>query len=128
MEQYPMLTIPRVVSIEDDFDNFKLIQLTLQPLAIELYHAANGNEALKMTDQLAPDLVLLDLALPDANGWELLKQIRERTDRLKGVIVLSVRLPIPSSKMAQEQVDACFGKPFMPSELRNTVRSLLSLA
>jgi DNA-binding response OmpR family regulator len=124
-----MSAAPRVVSIEDDFDVFKLIQLTLKPLGIELYHAPSGSRALEMADKLCPDLLLLDLALPDAYGWEVLKQIRGKKNRLKGVVVLSSRLEVPSPKMAQERrVDACMVKPFIPSELRDRVSSLLSLA
>ena len=121
--------VPRVISIEDDFGIFKLIQMTLKPLGIELYHAPSGSSALEMASSLKPDLILLDLALPDIYGWELLSKIRKRENRLKGVVVLSARLEIPTLKMADERrVDACMSKPFMPSELRNQVSSLLGLA
>ena len=124
-----MAVVPRVVSIEDDFDIFKLIQLTLRPLNIELYHAPSGSSALELTDSLKPDLVLLDLALPDTYGWELLRKIKASSSQPKNVVVLSARLQMPTSKMARErQVDACMSKPFTPSELREKVRTLLCLA
>lgn len=124
-----MAAVPRVVSIEDDFDIFKLIQITLRPLGIELYHASSGSSALEMNNKLKPDLVLLDLALPDTYGWDLLKKMKAGENRPKNVVVLSARLQMPTPKMAQEQqVDACMSKPFIPAELREKVRSLLSIA
>ena len=124
-----MAAVPRVVSIEDDFDIFKLIQLTLKPLGVELYHAPSGSRALEMNNKLQPDLVLLDLALPDIYGWELLNKMKTSRNQPKNVVVLSARLQMPTPKMAQERkVDACMSKPFIPAELREKVRSLLSLA
>ncbi|MEJ2748064.1 MAG: response regulator [Anaerolineae bacterium] len=124
-----MAAVPRVVSIEDDLDIFKLIQITLRPLGIELYHASSGSSALEMNNQLKPDLVLLDLALPDTYGWDLLKKMKASENQPKNVVVLSARLQLPTPKMAQErQVAACMSKPFIPAELREKVRSLLCLA
>ncbi len=124
-----MSTVPCVVSVEDDFDLFRLIQLTLKPLQIELVHAPSGNRALELADSLQPDLLLLDLALPDTYGWDVLRSIRKKENKLKGVVVISARLLMPNAKMALErEVDACMSKPFLPSELRDRVSSLLSLA
>lgn len=123
-----MAAVPRVISVEDDFDIFRLIQYTLRPLNIELYHAPSGSSALEMADKLKPDLVLLDLALPDTYGWELLKQMKVSENQPKNVVVLSARLQMPTPKMARErQVAACMSKPFIPAELREKVRSLLCL-
>jgi DNA-binding response OmpR family regulator len=115
--------------VEDDIDIFRLIQFTLRPLDIELYHAPDGSCALEMNASLKPDLILLDLALPDLYGWDVLKKIRSNGHKPKHVVVLSVNLQIPNQKMAQErQVDVCMGKPFKPAELREKVRTLLHLA
>jgi two-component system response regulator AdeR len=124
-----MAVVPRVVSVEDDSDVFRLIQHTLRPLDIELYHAPNGRQALQMANHLKPDLLLLDLALPDSYGWDVLKKIKDSGHKPKGVVVLSVQIQMPTDKMAQErQVDACMSKPFAPAELREKVRSLLHLS
>ncbi len=123
-----MSVVPRVISIEDDFGIFKLIQMTLKPLGIELYHAPSGSRALEMTNSLNPDLLLLDLALPDVYGWELLAKIRKGENRLKGVVVLSARVDMPTPQMADERhVNVCMSKPFIPSELRDRVSFLLGL-
>lgn len=124
-----MAAVPRVVSVEDDFDIFRLIQYTLRPLNIELHHAPSGRSALEMADDLKPDLLLLDLALPDFYGWDVLNKIKANGHEPKSVVVLSARLQLPTPKMAQErQVDICMSKPFIPAELREKVRSLLHLS
>lgn len=124
-----MAVVPRVVSVEDDFDIFRLIQFTLRTLDIELYHAPSGSSALEMASSLKPDLVLLDLALPDSYGWDILNRMKANGDEPKSVVVLSARLQMPTPKLARErQVDVCISKPFTPAELREQVRSLLHLA
>lgn len=124
-----MAAVPRVISVEDDFDIFRLIQYTLRPLNIELHHAPSGSSALEMADHLKPDLLLLDLALPDFYGWDVLNQIKANGHEPKSVVVLSARLQLPTSKMARERhVDALMSKPFIPAELREKVRSLLHLS
>lgn len=122
-----MAAVPCVVSIEDDFDVFKLIQLTLRSLNINLYHAPSGSRALEMARDLKPDLVLLDLALPDIYGWELLNKIRELKDTpLKHVVVLTARAEVSPYRVASERnVDAYVNKPFVPADLREKVRDLL---
>lgn len=124
-----MSSIPRVVSIEDDVDIFNLIKLILKPLNVELYHALDGHQALEMTENLNPDLLLLDLALPDIYGWELLNKIRSRSQsQPKGVVVISAHPAVtPELTARQRDVDEYFNKPFIPADLRNKVRSLLGL-
>ena len=124
-----MSSIPRIVSVEDDVDIFNLIKLILKPLDIELYHALNGHQALEMTENLKPDLLLLDLALPDIYGWELLNKIRSRcAAQPKGVVVISAHAEVtPKLTARQRDVDEYFNKPFIPADLRNKVRLLLHL-
>jgi DNA-binding response OmpR family regulator len=124
-----MAAVPCVVSVEDDVDLFRLIQFTLRTLDIELHHAPDGNRALELAKKVKPDLLLLDLALPDFYGWDVLKKMKAGGHEPKGVVVLSAHVHNPTQKWAEErQIDACMGKPFAPAELREKVRSLLRLA
>ncbi len=124
-----MVAVPCVVSVEDDFDLFRLIQFSLRSLNIDLHHAPSGSRALELANKLKPDLLLLDLALPDFYGWEVLNKMKADGHEPKGVVVLSAHVHLPSQKWADEQqVDAAMGKPFAPNELREKVRSLLRLA
>jgi DNA-binding response OmpR family regulator len=124
-----MAVVPRVISIEDDQGIFDLIRLTLRPLPVELYHASTGEEALALASTLEPDLVLLDIALPDIHGWDVLSQINSMDVKLKGVVVLTARPEAEQHQYARWQnIDVYMCKPFIPAELRHNVRQILGLA
>ena len=66
----------RVLVVEDNALNMRLIQDILEPLQHEVVEAKNGPEALEILRQDHPDLVLLDVLLPGMNGIEVLKHIK----------------------------------------------------
>ncbi len=119
---------PCVVSVEDDEELYKLIQLTLAPLPIQLLHAATGEEAIHLARQHGPDLLILDLMLPDINGWNVLKEIMTSGHQLRGVIVLTAHTGATHRVIAHlQEVTAYITKPFMPHDLRKKVVEILQL-
>lgn len=124
-----MASLPTVVSIEDDEDIFKLLKATLRPLPIELYHAKTGQEAIDLIPHVNPDVIILDISLPDLQGWDVLRSINKLDVELKGVIVLTARTEAPHRVIAHLQaVTAFLAKPFNPTELRDIIRETLGLA
>jgi DNA-binding response OmpR family regulator len=117
-----------IVSIEDDVGLFELIDVTLQPLPVKIHHAQTGEEALQLVPQVDADLIILDITLPDIQGWEVLKLLDNYPLKLKGVIVLTGRTNPAHRVMAHFQgVSAFINKPFEPAFLRQTVRKTLGI-
>ena len=104
---------PRVISIEDDQGIFKLIQKTLSTLPVDLYHARSGKEALDLMAKIEPDLLVLDIALPDIHGWDVLKQIKQMKGPKPNVVVLTAHSE-PTHR-------------FVPAELRQSISTILGL-
>lgn len=124
-----MGTIYNVVSVEDDLGIFNLIAATLRPLPVHLHHARSGQEALSMIPLLNPDVIVLDIALPDIHGWEVLHKLSEMSINRPDVVILSARLERGRPDLDhKEQVDSFMSKPFIPAELRHTISELLGLA
>src|SRR5688572_6259634 len=77
----------RVLAVEDDLDAMKLLRMVLQHMPLEIDHVLTGGEAIAYLDRQLPDLLFLDISLPDMPGWEVLEQIKA-DDRLKEVRVI----------------------------------------
>ena len=120
---------PCIVSVEDDPDLYELIYLTLGPLPVHLHHAKTGLEAIDMICGLEVDLIILDIMLPDINGWNVLKQVFSENNReVKGIVVLTAQTGATHRVIARlQEVTAYMTKPFKPSELRKLVIEILDL-
>ena len=90
MIQVPEFTVPtRVLIVEDDPNIVDLIRSNLAVRGFETLVSIDGTKALSMLETEQPDMVLLDLTLPEADGFELCRQIRERSP--VAIIVVSAR-------------------------------------
>ena len=93
----------------------------------ELISAADGFEAGIQTSHFKPDLIILDIMMPDINGYEVCKKIKSNpeTKHIK-IIVLSAYLDDENYKQMEEYgADACFSKPLPLPELKQQVAKLL---
>ena len=71
---------PSILVVDDDPNISRLEQLYLEKEGYEVRVAANGNDAIETFRKLPPDLVLLDVMLPGADGYEVLKTIRKGSE------------------------------------------------
>lgn len=120
----------RVLLAEDNDDHAYLIKMALErasQLPVELHRARNGDEAVSMVREVAPDLILLDLKMPGRTGHEVLEAVKS-DDRLR-------RIPVAvlTSSDRDEDLAQSYGlggnhfitKPENPAELEAKLRSLL---
>jgi CheY-like chemotaxis protein len=121
-----------VLVVEDD-DDFRW--LVVQMLAglrngeVEVVGTANGRSALEAIAARAPDLVILDLGLPDMNGWEVFVAMRQApsTAHVPVIILSSGGTRIDRSFGLQvAQVHDYLVKPCLPSRLRQSVEAALA--
>jgi DNA-binding response OmpR family regulator len=82
-------TAPRILVVDDDRDWVVLVELALTFEGFEVISAASGEEALVHINKEEPDAILLDIALPGIDGWELLQRLAEsgRATRIPVVVV-----------------------------------------
>jgi len=120
----------RVVCIEDEPEMIDLIELILNRRNFELVGAVGGREGIETVTRLKPDLVLLDLMMPDVDGWEVYQQMKADPE-LKTIPVIVVTAKAQSIDKVLglhiAKVDAYVTKPFGPQELMASVNEVLDL-
>ncbi len=120
-----------VVYIEDEPDLIHLLRLILKNESIVIEGALSGRDGLQLIRQLKPDLVILDLMLPDIEGWDVFREM-QRDPSLKDIpiIVITVRTEglLEGVWPQVKQLASYLVKPFTVEELREAVgRALGSL-
>jgi DNA-binding response OmpR family regulator len=119
-----------VVCIEDEREMIDLVKLILGRKGFDLVGAVGGREGLETVRRLEPDLVLLDLMMPDMDGWEVYQQIKA-DDKLKDTPVIVVTAKAQSIDKVLglhiAKVDDYVTKPFSPQELLQSVNKVLGL-
>jgi DNA-binding NtrC family response regulator len=114
-----------VMVVDDEKSLRRLLQEALTEEQMEVYTAADGKETLQMLEEITPDLVLLDLILPDTNGLQLLKHIRRRHPEA-AVIIMTAFGEIRSAVEAiKNQAYDYLTKPFDIEELKLTIHRAL---
>lgn len=114
----------KVLLIEDDKSIANFITTTLERGDYKVMHALSGREALSLSTSFCPNVVLLDLGLPDVDGIEVLKKLRAWSE--VPVIIISARTK-ESEKVAALDLgaDDYITKPFGTSELMARIRTSL---
>src|SRR5579864_5875637 len=120
-----MTTKPRLLLVEDTPSILRLYHEVLKTLDVELIDAETGARALDVLSETIPDLVLLDVELPDINGIDILRRIRAR-DLPCSVIVVTAHGSVKTAVEAMREGAYDFIiKPFPPDRLIVTVRNAL---
>lgn len=121
--------VKNILCIEDDTEMIDLIRLILGRRGFEVTGAGGGAEGLKKIREQHPDLVLLDLMMPDMDGWEVYQQMKadEKTRDIPVIVVTAKAQSIDRVLgMHIAKVDDYITKPFSPQELLNSVEKVLS--
>ena len=115
----------KIQVVDDDIELRRLIAFTLRESGYFIVEAGDGETALKVFDEEQPDLVLLDVNMPRANGFEVLKRLRENGARTP-VMMLTVRAAEEDQVRGLDLgADDYLAKPFSPRTLLARVRALL---
>jgi|APCry1669188879_1035177.scaffolds.fasta_scaffold12645_1 CheY-like chemotaxis protein len=122
--------VPRTVMIvEDEPGLAEVLALNLQASGFETVTAHDGLQALYLLDQSVPDVVVLDLQLPQVSGFRLIQLLRSRTATARIPIVVITALSFREAEdVVRRGADAFLTKPFVPEEVVNCVERLISRA
>ncbi len=114
----------KILIIDDELQIRKLVRINLRAHGFSTMESSTGNDGMLQAARVRPDLILLDLGLPDMDGIEVLIQLREFSTA--PIIVLSVRGDEQSKVSVLDQgADDYVTKPFMTGELMARIRVAL---
>lgn len=114
----------RAVVVEDDQDTRELIEIVLRKNDIEPHAAETGEDGLRLVESVQPDLVTLDVQLPDIEGTEVCRRLREFSDAF--VMMITSRTDEVDRLIALDLgADDYLPKPFSPRELSARSSALL---
>ncbi len=121
------MTAARILVVDDEVDISTILTVTLRRAGYEVASAADGIEAIEAIKRQAPDLVLLDVMMPRADGLETLKRIREHPPTAQvPVIMLTARSRLTDKMKGFEGgADDYVAKPFEPAEILARVAAQL---
>jgi DNA-binding response OmpR family regulator len=123
-------TVPVVLVADDDEDILTLVALRFRRSGLEVIVARDGEEALELIETRAPDVAVLDIAMPKLTGLEVVRRLRssEATKDLP-VVLLTARAAEKDIELGLEAgADEYITKPFSPQDLYACVQSVLSAA
>ncbi len=118
----------KILVVDDDIDSLKLIGLMLQRQGYEVSAANAGLQAIMKAAAEHPDLIILDVMMPDMNGYEVCKRLRNNADTQNIPIIMFTAKTMIDDKVAgfEAGADDYLTKPTHPAELASRVRAILS--
>ena len=119
--------MPKILIVEDNFDNLTLVRLLLEKEGYDVVVAFNGSEGLKMACSEKPDLIALDLDMPVMDGWDFLRQAKSDPDLqdIPIVVVTAHLLPGERNRVLKAGGAGYVSKPFKVRELANEIQRCL---
>ena len=117
---------PRVLVVEDEADVAEMIRYNLGKEGYDVRLAANGTDALRQVKEAKPDVILLDIMVPQLNGWEICRRLKQDRETVGiPVIMVTGRVEEGDKVLGFEMgADDYVTKPFSPRELLARVRAV----
>jgi DNA-binding response OmpR family regulator len=122
--------VHRVVYIEDEQEMIDLVKLILSRKRFEVIGANGGREGLDAVRKISPAVILLDLMMPDMDGWEVYQQLKaDESTRDIPVIVITAKAQNIDKVLALHiaKVDDYIPKPFTPKDLLDSIEKVLQI-
>ncbi|GBD13287.1 Transcriptional regulatory protein KdpE [bacterium HR24] len=119
-----MSTQPLVLAVDDEPGILRLLKQELSAQGFRVLVASSGEEALRVAEEHRPDIVLLDVLMPDMSGLEVMRRLREQSNA--AVILVTARdTDMDKVRGLEMGADDYIVKPFSPEELAARVRAVL---
>lgn len=117
----------KIMVVDDEPDIVKLVKISLEMANYEVIEAFSGIEALQKTKEIVPDLFLLDIMMPDMNGYEVCKKLKadERTKHVPVVMLTAKGQKGDAEQGLKVGADDYIIKPFDPYELGEQINEIL---
>lgn len=118
---------PTVLVVDDTASIRLLIRTNLELEGFVVAEAIDGRECLERVDEIAPDVITIDVVMPELNGFETVEALRARhTTRSVPIVMVTTQAQAADQRRGREVgADAYVVKPFDPDQLVETIRSVL---
>lgn len=117
-----------ITYIEDDPEMIDLVSLILSRRGFQVKGAHGGKEGLEMVSEEIPDLILLDLMMPDMDGWDVYQQLKANADTRDIPVIVITAKAQPIDRVLGlhiAKVDDYISKPFRPQELLDSIEKVM---
>lgn len=120
---------PKILAVDDNPANIEILEAYLLKDGYEIIKASNGIEALEKVNEHSPDIILLDIMMPEMNGYEVCEKLKNDPKyRFIPIIMLTAMQDIKDKiKSIEAGADDFITKPFNHLELRTRIKSLLRI-
>lgn len=118
----------KILVVDDEYNMVHLLRTIFETTGYTVLSATSGKEALISLKNQIPDLILLDIMMPDMDGWELYREIKKRTEwRDIPIVIITAKKDEIEKKMGTDllKVDGYITKPFVRKVLVNKINNLL---
>jgi signal transduction histidine kinase/CheY-like chemotaxis protein len=117
-----------ILVVDDNETQRDLVRELLAPLGFEVVSAASGRECLQLAERDRPNLVLLDIAMPEMDGWEVAQRFRNSSRERVAIVMLSANAIDPNHMLdAGRLYDDCLMKPVDLRQLLKIIHALLNI-
>lgn len=117
----------KILIVDDEPDILEILEYNLQNSGYETATASNGDEAIRMARQFHPDLILLDVMMPEMDGYQTIKQLRKNPELDKTIIIFLTAMIDEKSEIEGLKLgaDDYIAKPIKPELLLTRLRTAL---
>jgi CheY-like chemotaxis protein len=123
----PGETMSKTILLADDSLTIqKVVELTFMEGDYEVASVSNGDDAMSRLDEVVADLVIADIHMPGASGYEICKAVKERSPETPVLLLVGTFEPFEATEMEECGADGHLKKPFDSQELVRLVEELLS--
>lgn len=124
-ERRGVSTAPTILVVDDEPNIVELVRLYLRSEGFQVEAAYDGREALEKASTLHPDLVVLDLMMPEIDGWEVTRRLRQDGGKTPVIMLTAKGEDVDKVEGLELGADDYLAKPFNPRELVARVRAVL---
>jgi adenylate cyclase len=117
----------KILVVDDVPQNVRLLEAVLAPRGYDVITATNGDSALRLIESEEPDLVLLDVVMPQLDGYEVCRRLRAREETAMLPVLMVTASVAEKAKVIEAGADDLIAKPFNHDEMLARVRSLLRI-
>jgi CheY-like chemotaxis protein len=122
---------PKILIVEDTMELVEIIQATLERVNMVTYHEMHADRVMALIDDQHPDLVLLDLGLPNTSGWKILDAMKEyytQAQKEMPVVIIITAYGDPANRLVGklQNIHSYLLKPFTSDEIERVVVNALN--
>ena len=115
----------KVLIVDDIPENIQTLGEMIKDFDLDVKIAEGGQEAINIIDSYTPDIILLDLMMPEVNGWDVIEHVRARYDKNEMIIIITSLLN------NKDNIDECYemgvndyvAKPIIPGRIISSVET-----